>query len=171
MQVFKSKLLLVLTTLALIIAFGVTTSTAQEKLKIKTTAYGVFTKYEQMKPDDTEGHTMTSYEAKGAGKGSGGDFTFFNQGMSDLVKGNGTHHGYYKSTDKDGHSMWTNWQGKVTTTLSPEGKPIVKFGGTWSFTKGTGKWENAQGGGTYKGWFIGQGIYTAITEGEYSIKK
>ena len=82
-----------------------------------------------------------------------------------------THHGYYKATDKDGHVYFTKWQGKVTTTMSPEGRPNVKFGGTWSFTRGTGKWENAQGGGTYKGWFIGQGIYTAITEGEYSIKK
>jgi hypothetical protein len=65
MQLFKSKLLLILTTLAFILAFSVTTSTAQEKQKMKGKSYGVFTKYEQMKPDDTEGHTMTSYEAKG----------------------------------------------------------------------------------------------------------
>ena len=171
MQVFKSKLLLVLTTLALILAFGVTTSTAQEKVKIKSKTYGVFTKYEQMKPDDTEGHTMTSYESKGVGMGSAGDVTFLSQGMSDLVKGNGSHHGYFKATDKDGHVYFSKWQGKVTTTKSPEGRPIMKFGGTWSFTKGTGKWENVQGGGTYKGWFIGQGIYVNIIEGEYSIKK
>ena len=171
MRIFKSKLLLILTTLAFILAFSVTTSAAQEKVKINSKYTGVFTKYEQMKPDDTEGHTMTSYEAKGAGTGSDGDFTFFNQGMSDLVKGNGTHFGYYKLTDKDGHVNFSKWQGKVTTTKSPEGRPIVKFGGTWSFTKGTGKWENVQGGGTYKGWFIGQGIFTTINEGEYSIKK
>ncbi len=47
----------------------------------------------------------------------------------------------------------------------------MKFEGTWSITKGTGKFENAQGGGTYKGWFIGQGIFTYISEGEYFIKK
>ena len=171
MRIFKSKLLLILTTLAFILAFSVTTSTAQEKVKINSKYTAVFTKYEQMKPDDIEGHTMSSYEAKGAGTGSVGDFTFFNQGMSDLVKGNGTNFGYYKQTDKDGHVSFSKWQGKVTTTKSPEGKPIMKFGGTWSFTKGTGKWENVQGGGTYKGWFIGQGIYTNINEGEYSIKK
>jgi hypothetical protein len=171
MKIFKSKLLLILTILAFILALSVTTSTAQEKLKMKVKSVGVFTTLEQMKLDDTEGHTLTSYEAKGAGSGSDGEFTFLNQGMSDLVKGNGTHNGYWKATDKDGHSQWAKWQGKVTTTLSPEGKPIVKFGGAWSFTKGTGKWENVQGGGTYKGWFIGQGIYTAITEGEYSINK
>jgi hypothetical protein len=91
--------------------------------------------------------------------------------MSDLVKGNGTNHGVFKATDKDGHVYWNNWQGKVTTTKSPEGRPIVKFGGTWLFVRGTGKWENVEGGGTFKGWFIGQGIYTLMYEGEYIIKK
>ena len=171
MQIFKSKLLLTLTTLAFILTLSVTTSMAQEKVKITSKYTGVFTKTEQIKPDDTEGHTLNLYEAKGAGTGSNGGFTFVNQGMSDLVKGNGTHHGYYKATDKDGHFYYTKWQGQVTTTKSPEGKPIVKFGGTWSFTRGTGKWENTQGGGTYKGWFIGPGIYTVITEGECSNKK
>ena len=171
MQIFKSKLLLILTTLAFILAISVTMSMAQEKVKITSKYTGVFTKMEQMKLDDIEGHTMTSYEAKGAGSASNGDLTFLNQGMSDLVKGNGTHRGYWKATDKDGHSQWAKWQGKVSTTMSPAGRPIVKFGGTWSFTKGTGKWENVQGGGTYKGMFIGPGIFSNETEGEYFIKK
>ena len=171
MKIYKSKLFLVLTTLALILTFGVTTSTAQEKINMKAKYYGVFTKSEQMKPDDTEGHTMSFYESKGAGTGSNGEFTNFNQGTSDLVKGNGTHHGYYKATDKNGHVYFSKWQGKVTTTKSPEGRPIMKFGGTWSLIRGTGKWKNAQGGGTYKGWFIGQGIFVNTTEGEVTIKK
>jgi len=171
MQIFKSKLLLTLTTLAFILTLSVTTSMAQEKVKITSKYTGVFTKTEQIKPDDTEGHTLNLYEAKGAGTGSNGGFTFVNQGMSDLVKGNGTHQGYYKATDKDGHVWFANWQGKVTTTMSPEGRPNVKFAGTWSFDKGTGKWEGIQGGGTYKGMFIGPGIFANETEGEYFIKK
>ena len=47
----------------------------------------------------------------------------------------------------------------------------MKFEGTWSVVKGTGKWENAKGSGTYKGWFIGQGIYTYVGEGEIEMKK
>jgi len=171
MQIFKSKLLLILITLAFILAFSVTTSTAQEKVKINSKYTGVFTKMERMKIDDTEGHTLNSFEAKGAGMGSAGGFTFFNQGVSDLVKGNGTHSGYYKATDKDGHVYFAKWQGKVTTTMSSEGRPNVQFGGTWSFIKGTGKWENVEGGGTYKGMFIGPDIFTNTTEGEYFIKK
>ena len=171
MQIFKSKLLLILITLVFILAFSVTTSTAQEKVKIDSKYTGVFTKMERMNIDDTEGHTLNSYEAKGAGMGSAGGFTFSNQGVSDLVKGNGTHSGYYKATDKDGHVYFSKWQGKVTTTMSAEGRPNVQFGGTWSFIKGTGKWENVEGGGTYKGMFIGPDIFSNTTEGEYFIKK
>ncbi len=172
MQLLKSKrLMLLFITIVSIFAFSVTTSLAQEKVKIKSKLYGVFTTFEVMKPGDTEGHTLSLYEAKGAGSGNAGDVTFLNNGQSDLVKGNGPHHGYSKMIDKDGHFYFSKWQGKVTTTKSPEGKTIMKFGGTWSIAKGTGKWENAQGGGTYKGWFIGKGIYTYIAEGEYFIKK
>ena len=172
MQLLKSKrLMLLLITFASIFAFGVTTSLAQEKVKIKSKTYGVFTKFEQLKPDDTEGHTMTLYVAKGAGSGLIGEVTFLSRGMSDLVKGNGPHHGYYKLIDKDGHSLFSKWQGKVTTTKSPEGKPIMKFGGTWSISKGTGKFENAQGGGTYKGGFIASETSVNYVEGEYVIKK
>ena len=172
MQILKSKKLSVgITTLILILAFGVTLSAAQEKIKTKSKVYCVFTKFEQMKPDDTEGHTMSFYEAKGAGTESSEEFTVFMQGMSDLIKGNGSHHGYSKITDKDGHFYFHKWQGKVAATKSPEGKTALKWEGTWFITRGSGKWENAKGEGTYKGWFIGQGIFTYISEGEYSIKK
>ena len=56
-------------------------------------------------------------------------------------------------------------------TQSPKGRPLVTFEGTWSFAKGTGKWENVQGNGTYKGKFIGPGIFAHDLEGEYFIKK
>jgi hypothetical protein len=172
MQILKSnKLSVVLIALVIILAFGVTTSTAQERIKTKSKVYCVFTKFEQMKPDDTEGHTMSFYEAKGAGTGSYGEFTVFMQGMSDLVKGDGSHHGYSKITDEDGDFYFNKWQGKVAAAKSPEGKTVLKWEGTWSITRGTGKWEHAQGEGTYKGWFIGQGIFTYIDGGEYSIKK
>ena len=55
--------------------------------------------------------------------------------------------------------------------MSPEGRPNVKFGGTWSFIKGTGKWENVQGEGTYKGMFIGPGIFLLILLRENTLLK
>ncbi len=172
MQLLKSKkLMLLLITLAAIFAFGVTTSLAQEKVKTKRKDYGVIVKYETFKVDDFEGHAVNMYESRGVGVASTGESSWISKGQSDLTKGNGTHQGYYKSTDKDGDAFFSKWQGKVSTTQSPEGKPIMKWEGTYSYVKGTGKWENIQGGGTYKGGFVARGIYVNYVEGEYIIKK
>ena len=59
----------------------------------------------------------------------------------------------------------------TTTKKSPEGKPIKTVKGSYTYTKGTGKFENIQGGGTYKGGFLGKGIVFVDVEGEYVIKK
>ena len=170
MQTFKSKkLMLLLISLSAIFFFGVTTSLAQEKIKIKGKRFGTFESKASVKLDDTEGHTL------GAGLGKGVDVItgsiFITGSTSDLVKGNGTHQGYTKTIDKDGDITFSKFQGKISTTMSPKGRPLVTFEGTWSFTKGTGKWMNIQGNGSYKGKFIGPGIYTYDIEGESFIKK
>ena len=171
MQILKSKRsMLILVTLASIIAIGVTTALAQEKVKVKFRAYAVTTKMEKFKVDDTEGHFVTLSESKGVT--SDGKFTRYFTSRSDLIKGNGPHDGYGKYVDvKDGDFYCVKWQGMVSTTKSPEGKLNITFKGTYSYTKGTGKFENIQGGGTFKGNFIGKGIYTVDSEGEYVIKK
>ena len=172
MQLLKSKkLMLLFVILASILVFSVTTSLAEEKIKTKRKDYGVAVKYESFKVDDTEGHALNLYEMRGVGVGSAGESTWISKGASDLTKGNGTHQGYYTNTDKDGSTFFSKWQGKVSTTKSPEGKPIMTWEGTFSYVKGTGKWENVQGGGTYKGGFIARGVYVNYVEGEYVIKK
>ena len=169
MQTFKSKKLMVLLiSLSAIFVFAVTTSLAQEKIKTKGKRFGTL-KSESIKLDDTEGHTLAT------GKGKGVDVItnsiFFSWSTSDLVKGNGTHQGYSKTIDKDGDITFGTFQGRISTTMSPKGRPLVTFEGTWAFTKGTGKWKNVQGNGTYKGKYIGPGIFTYDWEGEYFIKK
>jgi len=170
MQILKSKkLLLLLISISAIFVLGVTTSLAQEKIKNKGKRFGTFESKASIKVDDTEGHTL------GAGSGKGVDVIqnsiFFSWSTLDLVKGNGTHQGYGKVIQKDGSIAFNRFQGKVSTTMSPKGRPLVTFEGTWSFTKGTGKWKNVQGNGTYKGKYIGPGIFTYDWEGEYFIKK
>ena len=169
MQTLKSKkLMLLLISLSAIFFFGVTTSFAQEKIKFNGKRFGTGTS-ESIKLDDTEGHTL------GMGTSKGVDVVtsaiFISNSTSDLVKGNGTHQGYTKTMYKNGDISFSKFQGKVSTTMSPKGIPLVTFEGTWSLTKGVGKWENAQGNGTYKGKFVGPGIFTYDWEGEYSIKK
>jgi len=170
MQVLKSKrLMLLLISLTAIFALGLTSSLAQERTKIAGKRYGVSTKTEVIKLDDTEGHILTLSESKGVDVATGAQFV--SSAFGDYVKGNGPHWGYSKAIDPDGSVTFSTFKMQATTTLSPEGKPITTFEGTWSFTKGTGKFENVQGGGTFKGKIIGPGIYMYDWEGEYSIKK
>ena len=163
------KLVLLLISLSAIFVLGVTTSLAQEKIKIKGKRFGTFESKASIKVDDTEGHTL------GVGISKGVDVItssiFISRSTSDFVKGNGTHQGYTKTMYKNGDISFSKFQGKISTTMSPKGIPLVTFEGTWSLTKGVGKWENAQGNGTYKGKFVGPGIFTYDWEGEYSIKK
>jgi hypothetical protein len=145
MQTVKSKkLMLLLISLAAVFALGVTTSLAQEKIKIKGKRFGTF-KSEPIKVDDIEGHILSTGMGKGVDVISGS--IFFSWSTADLVKGNGTHQGYGKTIDKDGDVRFDKFQGKVSTTMSPKGRPF------------------------YKGKFIGPGIFAYDTEGEYFIKK
>jgi len=170
MQILKSKkLMLLLISLSAIFALGVTTSLAQEKIKISGKRYGVTTKREVIKVDDTKGHILILSESKGIDVVTGAQFV--SRGFGDYVKGNGPHWVYAKTVMPNGDVMFSKSEGKLTTTLSPEGKPATTMEGKFSFIRGTGKFENIQGGGTWKGKIIGPGIFTYDWEGEYFIKK
>jgi hypothetical protein len=170
MKLLKSRrLTLILISFVLIFAFGIMTSVAQEKVKIKAKRYYFATKTEVMKIDDTEGHIIEIGESKGVDVGSGD--VSFSRSSFDLVKGNGTMQGYTTTMEPDGVNVrFTKAQGKVTTTLSPAGKPIMTMEGTVSLIKGTGKWEGFQGGGTWKLKVIGEGISVMDWESEYTKK-
>ena len=60
----------------------------------------------------------------------------------------------------------TRWQGKVTTTLGPDQKPITRFEGTWSKLKGTGQYEGVTGAGSYRGRMTSPTDYTVEWNGE-----
>ena len=95
---------------------------------------------------------------------------FVTMGYHDFVMGNGSSVGYGK-TSMNGDAIFWKYQSEVVTTLSPEGKPLVTFEGSYTFTKGTGKYEGIQGRVTYKGEFISRTIWLGEWEGEYFIKK
>lgn len=176
--------MLILISLSLIFALGLMTSAAQEKqirdflqknvpsaaqeqIKLKDKRYWVPIKSEIIKVDDIEGHIIQSGESKGIDVGSGA--ISISKGVFDLVKGNGTHWSYTTTKAPDG-TIFTKAQGKVTTTLSPEGKPITTAEGTWSYVKGTGKYEGLQGSGTWKLKMVGEGISLMDWEGELTKK-
>jgi hypothetical protein len=170
MKIFKlkrSRLLLI--TLALIIAFGVITASAQDKVKVKFTKYIVITKYEKTEVGDTEDHFLMQYEAKDVT--SDGRFITYKTAQADYIKGSGRHKGYNKVVDREGGTYFSKFEGMTTVKKSPEGKPIKIVKGTYIYTKGTGKYEGIQGGGTYQGMMIGKGVLSIDGEGEYVIKK
>lgn len=170
MQMLKSKkLTLLLISLASIFIFGLTGSLAQEKTKMSGKIFVVNIKYEVIKLDDVEGHVLVEHGWKGVDVVAGS--LLFMSGHSDYVKGNGPHRTYSKVVYPDGDIIFIKAEGRTTTTLSPEGKPVTTIKGTLSFIRGTGKFENIQGSGTYKGKVIGPGILTYEWEGEYFIKK
>jgi hypothetical protein len=171
MQTSKSrKLMLLFLTTALVLAFYATASLAQGKVKVKTRAYAVVTESERFEVGDTPGHFISILQNKGVT--SDGKFVRYFTTRNDLIKGNGTLSGYGKYVEvKDGDAMFLKFDGTASTTKSPEGKLKITFKGPYSYTKGTGKYENIQGGGTFSGGYIGEGIISVDVEGEYIIKK
>ena len=160
---------MLLITLASIFVFGVMTASAQDKVKVKSKKFIVITKLEVTEVGDTEGHNLLQYEAKDIS--SDGRFIYYKAAQADYIKGVGPHKGYNKVVDREGGTFFTKYEGMTFTEKSPKGKPIKKVKGTYTYTKGTGKYEGIQGGGTYHGTMIGKGILSVDVEGEYFIKK
>ena len=72
--------------------------------------------------------------------------------------------GYGWVVDKDGNKMMRTHEGK------PAGKDHWK--GTWTYTKGTGKYEGVKGGGTWDSYAMGQGQPSYLdVKGEMEIPK
>ena len=89
-----------------------------------------------------EGHTILPVEAKGIGfSEKWGAYLGYNTVTLDLIKGEGTRAGYIHYTFPDGSTY--DRSGKVRAERSAAE-------GTWTYIKGTGKFEGIQGGGTWK---------------------
>lgn len=113
--------------------------------------------------DGSEAHILILTEARGTNTNTG-DWIFMDGAESiahtqlDLVKGNGTHNGYFVMS-KEGNQTITRYEGSVKTVLSPENKPLVSFEGTWTYYKCSGIFEGCQGQGEYKGNYISETDY------------
>ena len=169
------KLIGLFISLALIFTLGVTTSMAQQKIKIAGKATAAYTVREYVEVGDTEGHSL--YLAKNEGfNESTGEHEFMDGAevvwfsISDYIKGNGPHTVYMKMSLND-NVVYSKSEGKTTTTLSPEGKPVTTFEGTMSFIKGTGNYKNIQGSNTYKGKLVSSVIVVMEWKGEYFIEE
>jgi len=176
MQILTFKRsMVVYVSFVILFAFGMTTSIAQQKTKVAGEHTFAYTKQNTINVGDIEGHIVMLNEFEGINVSTGKN-KFMDgaqdvaMGFYDLVMGNGSHQGYGKMSLNGDVVFWKH-QGKAATTLSPEGKPVTTFEGTFTFTKGAGKYEKIQGSGSFNGKLISSTIFIIEWEGEYFIKK
>lgn len=147
----------------------VSSATLNAKTKISGKMTGKVTKQEKVEVGDMEGHLLQLNVSQGTNAGDVmGGAQFENCTTSDTKKGNGMHQGY-STFSLNGDKWISKFEGKVTTTMSEDGKPNTTFEGTFTFTKGEGKYKNIQGGGTYKGKYISETEWENEWEGTYDI--
>ena len=169
------KLIGLFISLGLIFTLGVTTLNAQQKFKIAGKLTGAYTERNELKVDDIVGHSLILIKVEGFNESKGeqkfmdgAEAVWFS--IADYIKGNGPHTVYTKMSLND-NEVYSRSEGKTTTTLSPEGKPVIIFEGTTSFINGTGKYKNIQGSNTYKGKLVSSVIMVVEWKGEYFIEE
>jgi len=169
----QSKMLFI--NLVLLFVHGVTTSQAQQSIKIAGRHTLVTIKEYMIEVGDTVDHIISLNEYEGRNV-STGENKFMDGALdigmtfADIVKGRGPHEGY-GNFSLNGDTIFWKHEGKIDTTLSSEGKSDTTVEGTFTYTKGTGKYQNIQGSGTYKGKSISKRIMVVDWQGEYFIKK
>ncbi|MGB6866816.1 MAG: hypothetical protein WBE11_14095 [Candidatus Aminicenantaceae bacterium] len=176
MKIFKSNRWMgLLISLVFLFSIFVTFSTAQEKIKAAGKMTLEYTEQHSIDVADSEGHILSIGKMEGINV-STGENKFMDGAKAaavdggDYVGGNGPNYGYGKLT-LNGDVVFWKIEGKIITTLSPDGTPITTFEGTYTVIKGAGQYENIQGSGTYKGKLISATKAIYEWEGEYFIKK
>jgi hypothetical protein len=123
---------------------------------------------------DAAGPVLLANEAKGTNSNTGRTDYMSGAGatnieIADLTQGNGPHQGYVTFA-KNGEKTVNRWNGRITTKLSDDKKPITTFEGTWTKVEGTGRYEGVSGNGRYKGRMLSPTEYVVDWEGELSLK-
>ena len=142
---------------------------AGERGKVVDREVNYATNFQTVKIPDVDGHTNHLYEAQLIGFNERfGPAVGANIGRIDVIKGAGLVQGYTHFTYPDGSTITSKWEGEnrgmgrgISGSASGEG--------TWTYIKGTGKYEGIQGSGTYKSYILGPGQWYSDSEGEYTL--
>ena len=140
-----------------------------EKLEVSGKRYNVQTSSKMIKIDDVDGHYLGISEDIGVDIKSGAQN--FSTSVSDTIMGNGTSFGYFKIVMPDGAIAYGRADGKISTVLSPSGKPITSVEGTWTVADMPWAGKIYEGNGTFNNRVIGPGISSTQYEGEFRQKK
>ena len=89
---------------------------------------------------------------------------------SNLVDGNGPHHGSI-TMSKGADGVVYAWKGQVTTVLAADQKPESTFEGTWTTLQGSGRYQGVRGRGTYQGRFTTPSADASVFEWKGTISE
>ena len=166
----KSKIIGLIALICLALSVSATPNAlSEEKGKWASRVVWFAPGFESASVPDVEGHTIYLIKAKGISFGEKwGPALAIMSGAGDFTKGVGPHEVYAHLTFPDGSTITTKAKGVQTGA----GTGITGGGGgegTWTFVKGTGKFEGIKGGGTYKYSVVGPGQWYVDNEGEYTL--
>ena len=132
--------------------FLVGNAVAGEKHRLSIVYHTV--KWEQMNVPAEEGHVIALWEAKAVtrnkdGKPFGEGVIIHTVGYGELnmKAGTGSFHYYDEWTDRDGHKIYSNGEGKAKIRETGGNQD-----GTNTITGGTGKYQGIRGGFTWRGY-------------------
>ena len=109
---------------------------------------GKITKQTTMSITDRPAHDMNIAEVAGTQKSAdalwnNSKITYW--GVTDLLDGKGSQHGYFHNIHPDGGSDFGTFEGKATAARNG-----MTVEGTYKFTGGDGKYNGMSGGGKFK---------------------
>ncbi len=171
----RRSLTVLFVSLVMALALSATTLSAQQTTSISGKITAAYTHQDSIVVGDIMGHIMSLAASEGKNVNTG-EHTFMdgaqvvNMSYSDLTRGNGVHQGHIMFL-KNGDTTYARWGGKVSTVLDSAGAPITSLEGVFSYTKGTGRFKNIKGNGSYKGKFISKTGYSVDWQSDYLIQK
>ena len=142
---------------------------AAEKGKIAGRQVFYTTSIQTLKVPDVEGHSVMLVEAKGIYSiEKWGAALQYQAYTADMTKGAGTFQGYTHTTYSDGSTTTSKFEGKSTGAgVGLTG--IASAEGTFTYVKGTGRFQGIQGRGTFKSYTVAPGQSYSDVQGEYTL--
>lgn len=145
----------------------------QERIEVAGTITATNLKVDRYEVGDVTGHYVAIIKSEGINDApDSNDFMdgaqVVNLIMSDNTNGSGPFNGYLKFS-KNGASVCLEWTGYMRT--KPGEKNRLCFTGSFSFSNGTGMYENIYGVGIFEGEFISENQYVAEWKGRYSLNR
>src|SRR5512134_709872 len=130
---------------------------------------GKITQQSTLKLTDQPDHAMNIAEVQGTQKSS--DSLWNNSkiaywGVTDLLDGKGTQHGYYENNHPGTGRDWGTFKGRVTMVC---GGMTVE--GTFKFAGGDGKYRGITGGGKFKSVMKSETEIECTWAGDYELTK